>query len=102
VLDHSCQTQRSPYLERGHDLYGTPPDGTRALLRSYPQLPRYLWEAATGKNAITDVLRASGRKVLATDLVDYGLEPPDCYGRDFLQETTWPRSCGGLVTNPPY
>jgi hypothetical protein len=33
ALDHSCQVQRHPLSERGADLYQTPPEAVRALLR---------------------------------------------------------------------
>jgi hypothetical protein len=101
ALDHSSQSRRASYDERGHDLYETPDVATQALLRAYPQLPMKLWEFAAGRNAMVDVLRASGRQVLATDLIDYGIENPSCYGRDFLKETHWPSGYGGC-TNPPF
>jgi hypothetical protein len=101
ALDHSSQSRRASYDERGHDLYETPDVATQALLRAYPKLPDKLWEPAAGGNAIVGVLRESGREVLATE-INYGIEPPNCYGRDFLKETRWPTGCGGIVTNPPF
>jgi hypothetical protein len=102
ALDHPSQSRRASYDERGHDLYETPDVATEALLRAYPKLPGKLWEPAAGRNAIVRVLRESGREVLATDLINYGIEPSNCYGRDFLKETRWPTGCGGIVTNPPF
>jgi hypothetical protein len=77
ALDHSSQFHRV-------DLRNTPRVATEALVRAYPQLPNRLGEPATSLNSITDVLRESGRQVLATDLIDYEIEDPSCYGCDFL------------------
>src|SRR3954463_15504806 len=86
MLAHSCQVQqRHPYSERGHDLYGTPADGTRALLRA-EKLPPRIYVPGAGRGAIVNVLRAAGHEVAASDLVDYGtpIAPPVTYGVDFL------------------
>ena len=77
ALDHSSQFHRV-------DLRNTPRVATEALVRAYPQLPNRLGEPATSLNSITDVLRESGRQVLATDLIDYEIEDPSRYGCDFL------------------
>lgn len=60
-----------------------------------------VWEPACGPGAIVSVLRASGRRVVATDLVDYGC--PDSEGRrDFLMEMSAPAGVEAIVTNPPF
>jgi hypothetical protein len=43
----------------------------------------------------------AGRKVHATDLVDYGLEESE-HGVDFLMERHPPFHIGAIVTNPPF
>jgi hypothetical protein len=80
ALNYSSQFRRAPYSERGVDLRNTPRVATEALVCAYPQLPDRLWEPATGLNSITDVLRESGRQVLATDLIDCEIEDRSCYG----------------------
>jgi hypothetical protein len=62
-----------PYAERGLDLYETPEPATRALLE-VESFDGTIWECANGRNAISRVLRAAGYRVIATDLVDYGVE----------------------------
>lgn len=100
ALDHSCQVQRHPHAERGHDCYGTPPEAVTALLK-VEKLPRRLWEPCAGRGNIVDVLRAAGHEVIGSDLIDYGR--PDFFsGRDFLLEHKMPDGCEGIVTNPPF
>lgn len=85
---------------RGDDLYETPPEAVRALLSVEP-VPLTVWEPACGRGAIVRVLRASGRAVVATDLVDYACE--DSKARiDFLMETKAPDGVPAIVTNPPF
>src|SRR5262245_56028035 len=99
ALDHSCQVQRSPLADRGDDLYGTPPEATRALL-TVERLPHRIWEPAVGRGTIADVLTAAGHDVVGTDLVDYGVGFP---GRiDFLIERAAPPGIECIVTNPPF
>ena len=99
ALDHSCQVQRHPHAERGHDCYDTLTVAVEALLR-VEQLPHHLWEPAAGHGNIVDVLRAHGHKVIGSDLVDYGR--PDFFSnRDFLLERKLPNGCEGIITNPP-
>jgi hypothetical protein len=100
MLDHSCQVQRHPLSERGHDLYETPLVAVEALLRVEP-LPRRLWEPACGPGNIVKVLRAAGHEVIGSDLVDYG-DPTHFYGRDFLLERKSPDGCQCIITNPPF
>jgi hypothetical protein len=100
MLDHSCQVQRHPLAERGHDCYGTPAVAVKALLRVEP-LPHRLWEPAAGHGNIVDVLRAAGHEVIASDLIDYG-NPTHFARRDFLLERKAPSGCACIVTNPPF
>lgn len=100
MLDHSCQVQRHPLSERGHDCYETPNCAVEALLR-VERLPHKLWEPAAGRGRIVDVLRAHGHQVIGSDLVDYAR--PDIFPRrDFLMERKLPDGCEGIVTNPPF
>ena len=91
---------RHAIADRKDDLYETPPEATRALLR-VETLPHLIWEPAAGRNAISDVLRAAGHDVVCTDLVDYG-----CQGVqpriDFLMEQQPFFGADCIVTNPPY
>lgn len=86
--------------ERKDDLYETPPEAVHALLKVEP-LPKIIWEPACGPGSIARVLRAAGHDVVATDLVDYGLENSTAR-RDFLFETSAPDGCECIVTNPPF
>jgi hypothetical protein len=92
---------RAPFSERGADLYETPVEATRALLKA-EALPPFIWEPSCGRGAIITVLRAAGHNVVATDLVDYGIPitAPGYYGR--VLEHTAPLRTQAIVTNPPY
>jgi hypothetical protein len=93
-------TGRAPLSERGDDLYETPPEAVRALLK-VERLPESIWEPACGPGSIVNVLRNAGHRVYATDLVDYGC--PDSESRfDFLMERTPGFHVGAIVTNPPF
>lgn len=62
-----------------------------------------VWEPACGPCAIVRVLRAAGREVYATDLVDYKSPDQDASGIDFLMESgSTPYYVGSIVTNPPF
>jgi len=89
------------HAERGEDLYETPPVAVEALLR-VEDIPQVLWEPACGPGAIVRVLRGSGRRVYATDLVDYDTLDQDCFGWDFLLEKQCPIGTEAIVTNPPF
>src|SRR5581483_4610616 len=96
----ATQASRAPLAERKDDLYETPPEAVRALLRVEP-LPPTIWECACGPGSIVRELRAAGHLVYATDLVDYGC--PDSEARiDFLLERQPSFCVGAVVTNPPY
>lgn len=100
ALDHSCQVQRHPLAERGHDLYETPDVAVEALLR-VERLPHRIWEPAAGRGAIVRVLlRRAGHAVIASDVADYGF--PLDFVRDFLTETRMPDGTECILTNPPY
>ena len=91
---------RAPLAARGDDLYETPACAVHALLKVEP-LSGIIWEPACGPGAIVNVLRDAGRRVHATDLVDYGC--PDSEARvDFLMERHPPFHIGAVVTNPPF
>jgi hypothetical protein len=103
VLDMSSQSRRHPLADRGGDLYETPAVAVEALLHVEP-IPHRIWEPACGHGNIVKVLRAAGREVVATDLVNYGepITPPGYYGVDFLMERRAPEGCEAIVTNPPF
>lgn len=98
MLDHSANAGRHALSDRGNDLYETPPEVTRALLKCEP-LPKYIWECACGKGSISRVLLAAGHKVCNSDLVEYG---HGYHGIDFLLERKMPEHCTAIVTNPPF
>ncbi len=91
---------RDALKDRKNDLYETPPDATRALLR-VESLPHLIWEPAAGRKAIADVLEQAGHDVVCTDLVDYGCEGVQT-GVDFLMEFQPMFGADCIVTNPPY
>src|SRR5262245_21582969 len=99
MLDHSCQVQRHPLSERGHDLYETPAAAVKALLRR-EQIPHCVWEPAAGRGAIVKVLRDAGHAVIASDLINYGF--PLHFRRDFFEVMQAPAGVEAIVTNPPF
>jgi hypothetical protein len=86
---------------RGNDLYQTPPEAVRALLKA-ESLPRTIWEPACGPGSIARTLRAAGHVVYATDLVDYKSPDQDMSRWDFLNERQAPIGVEAIVTNPPF
>lgn len=86
--------------DRKDDLYETPGEAVRALLSVEP-LPLTVWEPACGPGAIVREIRATGRAVVATDLVDWGC-PDSLSGVDFLMEMKPPFGVPAIVTNPPF
>jgi hypothetical protein len=102
ALDHSCQVQRHPLAERGHDLYETPSVAVDALLRVLPLPAGGIWEPACGRGAVANVLRAHGHRIVCTDLIDYGVDSAAVYGVDFLKTTELPPGVTTILTNPPY
>lgn len=93
--------KRHALKARGDDLYQSPPEAVTALLRA-ENVPEVVWEPACGPGAIARVLRAAGRQVYATDLVDYESPDQDHAGWDFLMETQAPIGVQCIITNPPY
>lgn len=93
--------KRHALKPRKDDLYETPPEAVRALLR-VENLPGVIWEPACGPGSIVRVLRSTGRQVYATDLVDYESADQDAAGWDFLMETQLPLGVQAIVTNPPF
>jgi hypothetical protein len=99
MLDHSCQVQRNTNEGRGLDLYETPPEAVRALLR-VERIPHKVWEPAAGRGAIVRVLRAAGHEVVTSDIVQRDFEL-DAVG-DFLKMTKLPEGCEAILTNPAF
>lgn len=97
MLDHSCQVQRHPHVDRPGDRYDTPPEAVHALLK-VEQLPTVLWEPCAGKGNIVNILRDRGHTVFASDIDARGC--PDCERWDFLQTLDAPAY--PIVTNPPF
>lgn len=80
-----------------NEFYPTPPEATRALM-SVETFDGPIWEPACGDGGIADVLKLEfHRKVVATDLMDYGYGEA---GIDFLEEPE--ARAKHIVTNPPY
>jgi hypothetical protein len=103
VLDRCTQSGRHSLADRRDDHYTTSPGATRALLQ-VESVPRCVWDCCCGLGTITTELRAAGRQVIASDLVDYGIPvtPPGYYGVDFLLERQAPSGCEGIICNPPF
>jgi len=99
-ITHAANPGRHSIVARKDDLYETPAEAVRALLRA-ESLPDSVWEPACGPGSIVGILRATGHRVYATDLVDYGC-PDSENGVDFLMERPPCFSVGAIVTNPPY
>jgi hypothetical protein len=93
--------KRHALKHRANDLYESPPEAVTALLRA-ENLPTRIWEPACGPGAIVRILRASGRDVFASDLVNYESPNQDAAGWDFLMEKQIPEGIQAIVTNPPY
>lgn len=98
MLDMSSQSRRHPLSERGRDLYETPAVAVEALIK-VEKLPARIWEPATGRGAIVNVLREHGHTVIASDVHDYGNLH---FVGDFLAQEKMPASTEAIVTNPPF
>lgn len=92
---------KAALVDRKNDLYESPPEAVRALLKA-EALPLTIWEPACGPGSIVRVLRAAGHQVCATDLVDYESKDQDEHGWDFLSERQLPIGAQAIVTNPPF
>jgi hypothetical protein len=77
------------------DFYPTPWEVPAALLE-VEQFEGPIWEPACGDDAMADVLRAAGHKVIATDIKPLGTGSQV----DFLKVP--PRKVRNIVTNPPF
>ena len=88
----------SGYRRQAEDFYATPEWVTRCLFR-HAQIEGPVWEPCCGDGAIARVIESEGRRVVATDLADYGFGTA---GVDFFACREFPRGCRALVTNPPY
>jgi len=91
----------APMKERKDDLYQTPPEAVAALLK-VEDIPDVIWEPACGPGSIVRALRATGRQVYATDLVDYDSPDQDQARWDFMMESQLPIGVQAIVTNPPF
>lgn len=98
--------------DRGQNLYQTPPVAVRALLQ-VEDIPQAIWEPCCGPGSIVRELRAAGRKVFASDLIDYGWDHKvrDFYDYPYLLKESngagdnRPWICPNpemILTNPPY
>jgi hypothetical protein len=100
-----CGVGSHSYAERGDDFYATPPEAVHSLLAIEKKwLPGgTIWEPACGDGAIVNVLRAAGREVVATDLIDRGC-PGSTSGLDFVRDGRGPGRgvTKAIITNPPY
>lgn len=105
----NIKASRAPYLGsrvglaiRKDDFYASPPEAAWGLIGAEgARLPFHLWEPACGDGALVKPLRATGRRVTATDLVERGCPDAES-GIDFLMETRPPAGLEGVVTNPPF
>lgn len=100
-LNLSAGVKAHSLKNRLNDVYETPPEATEGLLRA-ENLPGVIWEPCCGPGAIVRLLRASGRMVYATDLVDYQSPDQDESGWDFLMERQLPIGTEAIVMNPPF
>ncbi len=100
MLDHAANPGRHRLAARGDDVYETPVEAVHALLEA-EHLPDSIWEPCCGSGAIVRVLRESGLRIHATDLVDHGC-PASESAIDFLLEQRAPDGIESIVTNPPF
>jgi hypothetical protein len=101
-LSSGTGNKRAALADRGNDLYESPPEAVQALLRAERNIPDVIWEPACGPGVIVRELRAAGKQVYATDLVDYESRDQDEAGWDFLMEQQLPIGVRAIITNPPF
>jgi hypothetical protein len=93
---------RDKSLERkDNDYYPTPPFVTNALCRKF-NVPKTVWEPASGRGWMAQELIRNGHSVVATELFQY--EDALCdieWGVNFLDPTV-KRDVEAIITNPPY
>ncbi len=94
-------SMRAPLAERGEDFYATPREAVSAFVDVEGQHlpPGTIWEPACGDGAIVRPLRAIGRTVVASDLIDRGC--PDSTVADFFASEP-PDDVSAIITNPPF
>jgi hypothetical protein len=94
---------KGKFKDRAYDLRETPPEATRALIRT-GALDRFrvLFEPCAGRGAISRELKAGGWRVISHDLIHYKGADADIYhGNDFFKSIQ-AHSLQAIVTNPPY
>lgn len=89
----------APHAVRGDDYYKTPPRAVHALLDNF-DVPQVIHESSCGDGAIVNILRATGRTVFASDIVDRGC--PDSFMADFLQQKEPIPGVECCLGNPPF
>lgn len=103
-----CNHRTKDSMVAAHDLYCTHPDSIKLFLNKAKErhldIPKQIWEPAAGLNSIVNVLKENKYDVLATDLVDRGLNQENL---DFLQQTKesvkrYKPYLKCIFTNPPY
>jgi hypothetical protein len=83
---------------RALDFYPTPPEVTRALM-GFLKLEQstIIWEPACGDGAMSEVLKECGYSVMSSDLrADSG------YGEQGVDFLASHKTCGAIITNPPF
>ena len=98
-LSTGSGTCASPLSVRGHDFYKTPPEAVYALLDNF-DVPQCIHESSCGDGAIVNILRATGRTVHASDIVDRGC--PDSFVADFLEQKEPIPGVECCLGNPPF
>jgi hypothetical protein len=86
------------YARIERDLYPTPSWVTEALLEHLDLAGRSVWEPATGKGDIAEVLKASGCQVWCSDIASYGYPLDEIC--DF-RATVPAQRFDAIITNPP-
>jgi hypothetical protein len=96
---------RDSYDQRGFDLYETPPVALPPLL-ALERFGGWVWDPCCGPGVIARGLRRAGHRVLASDVIDYGVGDDDDREQDgvmdFLKVSERPALVRHIVTNPPY
>ena len=89
------------HADRGRDPYFSPREATASLLGiETGHIPQCIWEPAAGDGAIVRPLQAAGFRIIASDIVDYGLVGCKA-GIDYLK-TPPIGDVQAIVTNPPF
>lgn len=81
-----------------NDFYSTDPR-TIANLLEHVRFISGIWEPCCGLGCLSIPLIESGESVYSSDLYDHGY---GVNGIDFFQQTSMPKGCRNIVTNPPY